>query len=302
MKLKKVVIFSYRLPMKNYFDFRKGLIIEATTIDNDKRYGEVAPLDGFSKECFKDAKKELIQYLSNCLGKITLRNNLHPSVYFGLFSLFFKNTFVTSNYSQLLDNDFPILNGRFAKLKVKGLSISQIFKKIKTINSNFPELRIHLDCNRSWKINELIEFSKLKDETNIHYIEEPTDNIEEVLKNQPRFPFKFAQDESLRFFGTIREAYRYVIKPTMQGGFLKILKQFPEKTVLSSSFETPVGLRSIIAISNQYHCIPEIGIDTMKYHMDSILKSGYQYKDGICSIEPIHLNYEKLIPCKTIIY
>lgn len=195
---------------------REGFLVRLEK-NGIESWGEIAPLEGFSKENLNEAYQDFLTQ------KYTL-----PSVQFGY-------------YSALWDINKP--------LYVPSISIKKKFKvghltieSATTLLANQTNVRI--DFNRKWNLREAMQFAKKL--PSVEYFEEPLKTTEDAKL----FTYPVALDESLRArnLPLYPNVVAHIIKPTMHGIlFPKTQKKID--FILSSSYESEIGLNQIAKLA-----------------------------------------------------
>ncbi|MBI5274278.1 MAG: hypothetical protein HY860_04405 [Chlamydiales bacterium] len=310
MNIKQIFLYKYDCNLKYFINNRLGFIVEIILTNGESRYGEIAPLPGFSKESLKKAFIQLNQLLPQLINKELsfihhlLKKALYPSVLFGLYSLLFPNTSAEGITSGLLyqtnyKEEIDLLlasNIRFAKIKVGSFSIDETITYVKNILSYTDQIAFHIDVNRKWKKKELDLFLSSIGPDQIRYIEEPLCNKRAFLSFINKKKHRFACDESLRQCSDLplQKIDYLIIKPTIQRDMLPIITGYQHKVILSSSFETLVGIKSICHLAHAFNITTPLGIDTLKAFHQPICVSSYEIKDGMINIDPIKLDKNRL--------
>lgn len=266
-------LYRYRLALKNN-QHREGLIIQ-----DGERFGEIAPLPGFSKETLKEAEQEALNWIetdapptlpSVRFGIDSLQIELH-SIKLPLASLGVKEGFTTQ------------------KLKLGHLSLQEAIDLVKKQSS---KARIRLDCNRAWSLKQALEFASHFTSNDFIYLEEPVQSVEELIEFSKLTNFPIALDESIDTdFSKIPSLKAIVVKPTVVGTIPSIPKHLD--LVLSASYESGLGLLHIAHLAKGN--LP-VGLDTYDALEEDLLINPIQTKNGIFSwkkSEPI-LNINKL--------
>jgi O-succinylbenzoate synthase len=295
-KIHEAKLFSYSIPFSHADKMRKGLILEIKGGNEQIGWGEIAPLPNWSMETLDLAQKQIQELLSECKnGEFDLKNKpLYPSVRFGL----------ESSLSQLEDDlsSFSLpLNGLLqgppeeilekakelkaqqigtAKLKVSSLSFQEAKELIDCLKDHFT---LRIDVNRAWSYEDSVKFFSLFSPDAFEYIEEPTydlDRLKDVF-------FPFALDESLKELLPDCLDYPFlkavVIKPTLWGdlSLLSSIKDRDIKIVLSSCYETGVGLFSIAKIAKKLSLLSHAhGLDTGRYLTRDIVSPALLLSQG----------------------
>ncbi len=153
---------------------------------------------------------------------------------------------------------------QFVKLKIGRIQneksvLKEILKK--------TNLQLRLDANCNFQTQELLELLKDVPRNRIDYIEEPLQNISNLNSLFQKILIPFALDENLLHFQGAHQCLKAIIlKPTLIGDFFKIKKiiqKFPEQEVLiSSSYESQVGLKNLIRLAYVINPNGHHGLDT----------------------------------------
>lgn len=218
------------------YAFREGLILELNR-DGIKCYGEVAPLPSFSLESMEDSLYYLKKHLSYLESIIELRDfsdlleelpeiDNFPALRFGLEML--NSSFLSSQENKTLHHYLfgteislfeinAVLGSQDIKssiskidnlkregyqtIKIKvGLDIEKEAALISEVRKSFPSLRIRIDANESWTVEEAISNLKELEEFDIEYCEQPVNRNDinglAFVRNQSKI--KVAADESCR--------------------------------------------------------------------------------------------------------
>lgn len=201
---------------------------------------EVAPLPGWSQESLDEALLHL------------QKGTFSPSVSFGLESLLLQKKFPNVHLDVGLCALHKLKTGcRALKLKIGHLGEVEAIELIRKYVGRVP---LRLDINRKYNLekakNVLGEFP----EGAFEFVEEPLYDPAQIPELRKNCPHAFALDESLRdrpldFCLDIAE--HFIIKPTLQGGIGSccfIRDEGKKRGIishLSSSYESPIGLRAI---------------------------------------------------------
>ncbi|WP_042280508.1 o-succinylbenzoate synthase [Candidatus Protochlamydia sp. R18] len=254
--------------------------------------GEIAPLPPWSKETLEEAIRQIDAKKSFILNiDWTIENyrdalmhlHLFPSVQFGIESALLSFLDPLKTYSMpvsalLMGSKKEILaqaklrlqeGYQIAKLKVSQLSFSDAAKLIHQLKDTF---RLRIDVNRAWKTEDSLQFFSEYSLDSFDYVEEPFQNPKELslfshpLAVDESFPSNF----SLQDLETLCSLKSLIYKPTLQGGMTTCLpvykwaKQRNIEFVLSSSFESELGLFHLISMAARLKLTSPIGIGT--YH------------------------------------
>jgi O-succinylbenzoate synthase len=255
-------LFSYKLPLKNG-KLREGLILQC-----EDRYGEIAPLPGFSKETLDEARLEIQDWINS--GKIPTL----PSVKWG----------IECAQKTLRSVHIPLCalgpKGGFSTIKLK-LGHLPLADAISYVKEHASHALLRLDCNKAWSLTQALEFARHFKPTDFAYLEEPVQNFKELVEFSKITSFPIALDESIHSdWSQIPSLKAIVVKPTIVG----TIPQIPPHLdlVLSSAYESGLGL---LHIANQTKNSLPIGLDTYSAFEDDVLTQRINCSNGIFSWE-----------------
>lgn len=259
---------------------REGFLLQIENSRSGKTgFGEVAPLPHFGTETLKQAAHFLasIPAETDSQGMAGLLGEAPPACAFGLATALDSLNedaapvpAVTS--AALLRPEQPIgplrENGyRCFKVKLGMEDKDREWRWIQEcILQLQPAERLRLDPNRGWR-EDLWDFWKPRlngISQYIDFIEEPFPfdrmPVARVLREAAQSPAPFALDESLDP-RTLPEWIQrdwpghYIIKPSLFGDpkqWLSLVKGIEERVVLSSAFETGIGLSALIRLAGAF--------------------------------------------------
>lgn len=269
---------------------RKGILLQLTRQDGKIATTEISPLPGYSKETLEEALQQLQMITKRILTTWWTKQALHylenlglcSSVYFAVESALLDllepspEPPACRKYALLFGSPDEILHRadevyeegfRTAKIKLGHFSPKLAHQLIDDLQDRF---NLRLDLNRKWKTEDTLAFCQRYPLDHFEYIEEPCS----TPKDLPHFPYPFALDETLRDHKNLTPFLKssqlkaLIIKPTMTYPLTHFLNLGP-KVVLTSSFESPVGIAQIerlvhrLGLSDTYH-----GLDTLRYFED----------------------------------
>jgi len=318
----KAALFNYQIPFVKAINFnghllkhRHGLILQLQNNYGDCHYGEIAPLPGFSRETFSQAKQQIISCLNKGVSDLSARENLYASVNFGLGSALQQLS--THESSQNMD-PIPLLQGDNIalieqykklkhplriKLKVARQPIENdiyLFNQLVSLN---PEIMIRCDANRQWSYQQAEFFFNSINREHLEYVEEPTENHKINIQLAEKNKIYLGLDETLQDLDFNYQAHgcikALVLKPTLIGSlnrverFIELAVQHKLQVHISSSFESVVGLQQLIALTNIYQrrCSLSLGIDTLKYFQTNLLTNPLYITQDIKKLECIWKSY-----------
>jgi len=258
-------IYLFSIPFIKPFGLSAGIqqVREGFIISLDKKYAEVSPLLGYSKETLKDVFNQLTNLPTNCDI-----NNLYPSVEWGLLSLLLPK----------IDNKLSLCHLNYensvkcAKIKLFDQDIEKCIHKCKSIKEKDSSVVLRLDINRAWSLNDAKRFSNAFSVRDFEYLEEPCRSIEDLIMFSKATNFPIGLDETLYLDNQIPKlpsVKALILKPTLLGNklihFIQKGKNLGLELVFSSSFETSIGIDHIWSIANIVNGSDYQGLDTLKY-------------------------------------
>lgn len=266
-------LYLYQIPLRNS---EKGLR-EGLVLNWGEGWGEIAPLPGWSRETLEEARAEILRLLPN----LETARPFLPSVRFGLACA--SKPFPKQPLQIPLCALNPTAEHRgftTAKIKLKGLSLEEAIHKTQEAKKQF---RLRIDCNRSWTLDEALAFARYFRPADFEYLEEPVRTFEELVAFSEKTRFPIAVDESANDprIQNIPTLKAIVAKPTLLGN----LPSPPRGVdlVLSSSYETGLGLLHIAQWAQELGLTLPMGLDTHRYLGDDLLASPLKTEGGYLS-------------------
>ncbi len=255
-------LYQYKIDVDSQnWKVREGLILQCG--DN---FGEIAPLPGFSRETLDEARAETFKWL-HFKTPPTL-----PSVQFG----------IACAQRPLRSIQLPLcaLGPRegfsTVKLKLGHLSLNEAISFTK---EHLGRYRLRLDCNRSWSLDQALEFTRHFKKEDFVYLEEPVKTFDELISFSQKTQFPLAVDESIHCdWSKLPSLKALVVKPTVVGHIPSVPPHLD--LVLSSAYESGLGLLHIAHMAN--NSIP-IGLDTYRALKNDLLIHPIQCKGGTFS-------------------
>ena len=172
---------------------------------------------------------------------------------------------VIADANQMVAHDVEIFN-----LKVGDRNIPLDVKKVNDVRAVIGEEGLlRLDGNRIWSLSEALLFMQMVGLKQIEFIEEPLSDLAGLNEFYQKTHAPVALDETLavsrcgvtapgRCSPTLAQhesVQAYILKPTVLGGIVKTLDWIEEarysgrKSIISSSFESSVGLKVLATLS-----------------------------------------------------
>lgn len=311
MKIKTLSLYPYEISLTNG-QIRRGTLVNIIDQIGNSEWGEVAPLPKWSTETLDDSLLQLNQKQQeimkvdwtahNCFQELR-QLNLLPSVSFGLESALLSilspiSEHTVSTSALLMGSPEEIMKQaelRYkegytsAKLKVSNLSFEEANK---TINQLKDKFRLRIDVNRAWKTSDSLRFFEQFPLNTFDYVEEPFQDPNDlaVFPHPLAVDESFPQDLSLEQLESLPTLKALIYKPTIQGGLLGCLplhdwtKKRGVELVLSSSFESDVGLANVASIAYRLSLLSPVGIGTYSYLNRHICSPALQFSSSFVCI------------------
>lgn len=325
---------------------REGFLIRLIDRHGGCGIGDVAPLPGFSRETPDHVRNELIAFRKHVTGRLSLSLDqiwpdnaaVTPSVRFGIESALWQlvaerqnilpchyfnelsKTHVTVNAILLGSTPAVIEKARqigaaksypAVKLKVGGRPLPEDIRLVSQIRSILPDtIRLRLDANRQWDLQQAGQFARQITGTEIEYIEEPCASFADTVELRHRFPaLPVALDESLRDLGgsiskELAAFAAVILKPTLMGGvfqsaaWIEQAQQLGITPVITSSFESGVGLLTLAHLAALTCRDVPVGLDTASWFDQDVLQPKFDNEAGRINLKqwglPLSLNDQLL--------
>ena len=170
------------------------------------------------------------------------------------------------------------------KLKVaRGGDVKDDVDLARQVLTNIPDtVRLRLDANRRWSLSQACEFAQQLSLERITYIEEPVGQWRECAGFYQLTHMPFAWDETLQNpgfqFQTEKGLAALVIKPTLVGGLRRCGQLVTQaqahgiRVVLSSSFESVLGVDILKLLSHHWSPGEAAGLDTLSAFSQHLYK------------------------------
>lgn len=245
-----------------------------------------------------------------------LANARHKPLYKLIPSAFNRQVRVTGLLSgpkdQLITQVNTLIKQGFSELKLKvGGDIDEDIEKVLIVNdAAYGKALLHLDANQMWDFDQAVTFGKAIGCAAASYIEEPFKDTSRIPEFFDQTLIPVALDESvqnltLEEIKSIAGVETIVLKPTMLGGVEKTLQMltqaenFALDAVISSSFESSIGLWALANIVEASSHNTAAGLDTLKWFKSDVLKSPLTIENGVInfekrSIQKSDLNFDLL--------
>ncbi|QFU20634.1 o-succinylbenzoate synthase [Shewanella eurypsychrophilus] len=271
------------------------------------------PLLGFSLESLDDASHQLSNLVDVLVGQhidqlIKLADNSDiPSLAFGLSLLHAKLSGQLDGHNlslqesktvpliyRVTDESKECFDARIraiptdihaVKVKVAQTSLEDEIKLVHQILAIRPDIKLRLDANRGFTLEQAIEFAACLPLDAVEYIEEPCIDHKDNQKFFHAIPMPWALDETLNdpsYQFTMQPGLTaLVIKPMLIGTLVKLQKLQHEaehhgvRTILSSSLEASLGIEALAKLSRVMTPDEIPGLDTLSaFSKDLLINSG----------------------------
>jgi O-succinylbenzoate synthase len=188
------------------------------------------------------------------------------------------------------------------KLKVGSRNIPLDVQKVEETKLAIgPQGRLRLDADRSWHFDEALLFAQNIGKNQIEFIEDPCLSQDQWNRFVRLSDIPVAADEFLSGTDNLSrknmETIPYlIIKPTVCGGVIAALQlmkkaaQNGQKVIISSSFESGVGLRMLANLG----CLSgqAAGLGTSEWLQQDILSQPLVASGGIITVPALALNVD----------
>lgn len=203
-----------------------------------------------------------------------------------------KESFGLPTRTAALINLDPCAKSHLKRLRQQGFTHCKIklgveapikeWEALKTLLDDLPDnFLIRLDPNRAWSLRDWAFWKpRLEDyQSLIQFIEEPfskTVHNSTILEVTEASPIAFALDESLasglQFWTDSTWSGYWVIKPSLMGDpetWMNQLHHVKEKIILSSAFETAIGLSALLNLAARLPADTVHGLGTQVWFDDN---------------------------------
>ncbi len=182
---------------------------------------------------------------------------------------------------------------RAVKLKIGRESIDEAIYRVREVGRALgPDVRLRLDANRAWSFDEAMAFARGIAGVPIEYIEEPLQDPKRLPELAEQYQMPLALDETLtevsvEALGVHQYARAVILKPTLLGGFVPVLRMARRAStlgmtpVLSASFETGIGLQGLVALAAAVNKNDvAAGLDTYRWLADDVITPRLDFAQG----------------------
>ena len=255
------------------WEVRNSILLKETHEDSSYSFGEVAPTPGFNNysldDALKEAKvwkqkgnKERYRCINTAISSVksfvwkkcsTESRKVIPA------SLYFEAAKVPKNCSVIK---------RKIGLKSQREEILDVLNWLKKLPAT---VGVRLDPNQSLNFEKLQGWTDaLEGNRKVEFIEQPVPGIpcDKIINLMTESGISMALDEAIITHGGLRKIMErgwggyFVVKPTLLHNWsdsLSFIKEYPDKCVVSTAFESPIGYEAVIRACMYSNLVP--GID-----------------------------------------
>ncbi len=196
------------------------------------------------------------------------------------------NAFLTGTTPEVVEQARELLSKGFKefKLKVGVGSIDDDIARVQTVSAVLEgKALLHIDANRSWTFDQAVDFIEEIGLCTVDYVEEPFADIRRIPEFFEQTSMPVALDESLPKLNfedikSIEGVDMIIIKPTVIGSIERIwqiiteAKRFAIQSIISSSYESSVGILTLANITGTEQRHVSAGLDTLKWFQKNLLR------------------------------
>jgi L-Ala-D/L-Glu epimerase len=313
---------------------RKGFIVSTKSQSGKIGIGDVSPLPEFGSETYEQAEKRIapmkiamrvgIEDIKHSLKNLFSDFNSHPALRHGLEQAITnlicneRNITIAELLGLKLKKEISVnaaigfqapdeavhsankfVEERFKTIKIKTgrKNFDEDYNTIKAIRESVgDEIKIRIDSNGKWSVNQAAEYLNRLQEFSIEYAEQPVNSADEFKELKQKTSVPLAADESIRDIDSAKKFISeknidYVIlKPMMLGGLISTLDiiELAEKNnvipVITSSFESAIGRSNTVIAAASVKADIAHGLAVSKYFEDDIAVDKYPITNGTIRI------------------
>lgn len=285
----QLALYRYSLPFRQPLMFKGQRLVsrEGLLVMIKGQWGEIAPLPGFSTETLADAEAESLA----CLAAIKRGDKATPTLPSVQFGFDCAQRLWPANFPTPLP-PYPLLQGaptelmttldtivagwgallpNRLKLKVARYAMEEELALINQLATRLPTTKLILDANGGWTRAEARHFCERLPLAHIDYLEEPCAAFADSVAVAEATGVSIALDETL----SRQDDWVYhpqikalVIKPTLIGSLsacealVQQARKGNQRIVISSSFESDLGLGQLARLASEWAPNDPPGLDT----------------------------------------
>lgn len=311
MKIQSLEIIPFQMQLTTG-QLREGIYIQMQDEFGNIGWGETAPLPKWSSDTLSECKQQLHEKIQEVTQIEWSKENwitrlaglkLLPALTFGIESAVLSildplpkhhikaSALLMGTPEKILEQAQARQQEGYlsAKLKVSNLSTNDAAFVINHLKDKF---RLRIDVNRAWKTHESLEFFKQYPLDTFDYVEEPFANPHDLHL----FPHPLAVDESypsdlsLEQLCQLPTLKAMIYKPTIQGGLIGCLplNEWAQRgitVVLSSCFESDLGLAHVASLAKRLALAAPVGIGTYHFQNEHIIDPPLHFEGSNVTLE-----------------
>lgn len=195
------------------------------------------------------------------------------------------------------------------KLKVGRMDINAEIETVKKLRKLVGDkINIRLDGNQNWDYESALYFASAIASQKIEYIEEPLNDPLLLERFYAETGMPFALDESLFYFQSYPTGTRAIIlKPSVIGGIIKTRSLVKNalaqniQPIISSSFESGIGLTMLAHLSSFSSGALAMGLDTWRWLDADVAVPPFNTADGFFELtaQSSSINLNEILLTKT---
>jgi O-succinylbenzoate synthase len=283
--------YLYRLPLRDGGS-REGILLR-----QGNRWGDAAPLPGWSRETLEEVKASLQGSEDFVPASLRCAREALAEDWVPLRKEVPLNALLDGSAGQILAGAVRAYREgcRCLKIKTSRIDSAQLVDLVGDITRETEGLcKLRLDPNRSWAFEETLRIAESLREFPIEYFEEPLAETHRLSELIARSACPIALDETLREISPadlsqFQGVAALVLKPTLIGGF-EHCRQFALEgerlgmtSVVSAAYESGVGIHALSRFAASLPRISAVGLDTYsRLESDVLMKrlnlSGFVFR------------------------
>ena len=323
MKIIKIYYEKYEIPLiekfknsKNQYTNQQGLVFTIKTKEH-VGLGEAVLLNGFSNHTMQEmvwAAESLIESIQDneeySMEELLIMAEIHcshtPPVQFAIDTALYdiesqkqglplskflnKEAFGCVDCSQTLLNPKNIITSDTVKIKIGAHSMKDDIGFLNKIDQEYPNVKMRLDANQCYSIEEFSLLYKNISHLNIDFLEEPikNPNIKKIKHIKSLYPsLNYAIDESIYQNRNYEEWIKnnlistMIIRPSILGSFRSFfsiidLYQSHLQILVSSSLENSVGNMAIIHLASTLSRKSKHGLNIYSFYNQFFIPPSYK--------------------------
>lgn len=294
-------VYSYDIPFTNPFRLAGATVKERSGIifylknEQGEFWSEASPLPGFSTETFDEVRFEAIQiekwipFLKSETPPV-FTDEVTDATKFGISSLWYLQKAASEGKSlqkylnpasfqrvpvnaaiglgeekQVFAYAKEAIQNGYSTLKLKvGENFEHEFHLLKSLREYYPGIKLRIDANQAWEVNEALANLKKLEPLDIQYCEQPlkvgkNDETAWLKKNTTQF---IAADESVRSYEDAKKLIEQdvvdilVLKPTLIGtieayfSIVDMARKAGLGVVTTTTLESGIGRRIVAQLAS----------------------------------------------------